>query len=156
MSGIPADDFSTLSGGGSLPQPIGRLSYAAGFFSGFISRIFTSREIRRRERLERWTAQWRKWVARLMSNNTTGTDAVAPQNLAPLQEALIGQSRAQVVITLGPPTATSAGASDKPSSRHYWHADVWYYPLDLHRRQAVAITFDGDQAKSIERIIGPP
>jgi len=40
-------------------------------------------------------------------------------------------------------------------ARHYWHADTWYYPLDLNRRQAVAITFRENQFMSIERVAGP-
>jgi hypothetical protein len=154
VSGIPADDFRTMQSG-SLPAPIGRLHFARGFFSTFFSRLFTSRALRRQEAMQRWTEQWRKWVVRLMSNNTQLTDATVP-DLAPLQEALVGQSRADVVVTLGPPPATSAGESQSQASRHYWTADVWYYPLDLHRRQAVAITFHANQVKSIDRLIGPP
>jgi hypothetical protein len=155
VSGIPADDFRTLQGSNSLPAPIGRLHFAIGFFSGFVSRLFTSRELKRQQAMQRWSDQWRRWVARLMSNNTQSSDATAP-DIAPLQEALVGQSRAHVVISLGPPPATSAGESQSQASRHYWTADVWYYPLDLHRRQAVAISFHQDQVKSIERFLGPP
>src|SRR5437868_2868622 len=106
-----------------------------------ISRLFRSREARRQEALHRWSAQWRKWVARLMSGNTASLDAMASANIAPLQQALIGKSRADVVVALGPPPGTSSADANKLGTRHYWHADTWYYPLDLNRRDAVAITF---------------
>ncbi len=156
MSGIPADDFQPFRGASSLPAPLGRLHYAVGFLAGMISRLFRSREARRQEEMQRWSEQWRKWVARLMSGNTQSLDAAAPLSIAPLQEALIGQSRADVVVTLGPPPATSSTQSNQPGVRHYWHADTWYYPLDLHRRHAVAITFHQNQVKSIDRFTGPP
>src|SRR4051794_18374292 len=102
VSGIPADDFHSLTGE-ALRAPIRRLHFAFGFLAGMISRMVRSREMRRREALARWTEQWRKWVARLVSGNTHSLDAQAPTTLAPLQQALIGQSRAQVAVTLGPP-----------------------------------------------------
>src|SRR3954469_16335055 len=103
LSGIPADDFQAFRGASSLPAPMRRLHFAFGFLAGAISRLFRSREQRRQESLERWSAQWRKWVARLMSGNTISLDAAAPATIAPLQQALIGKSRADVVVTLGPP-----------------------------------------------------
>jgi hypothetical protein len=121
-----------------------------------ISRLFRSRELRRQEALQRWSAQWRKWVARLMSGNTASLDALAPATIAPLQAALVGKSRADVVVTLGPPPGTSSAETNKLGTRHYWHADTWYYPLDLNRRQAVAISFNENQVASIERVAGPP
>ena len=102
------------------------------------------------------TKQWRKWVARLMSGNTASLDASAPASIAPLQQALIGKSRSDVVVTLGPPPGTSSTDTNKVGTRHYWHADTWYYPMDLARRDAVAITFHANQVTSIERVAGPP
>src|SRR5437868_2644972 len=133
-----------------------RLHFAFGFLAGMISRMFRSREARRQEALVRWSAQWRKWVARLMSGNTASLQATAPTNLAPLQQALVGKSRADVVVTLGPPPGTSSTETSKLGTRHYWHADTWYYPLDLNRRDAVAISFSENQVISIERVAGPP
>ena len=156
MSGIPADDFQALRGDAPLRAPLRRLHYAFGFLAGAITRLFRSREQRRQESMQRWSAQWRRWVARLMSGNTQSLDALAPTNIAPLREALVGKSRADVVVTLGPPPATSSYDAQKQTSRHYWHAQTWYYPLDLDRRQAVAITFQEDRVTSIERLAGPP
>lgn len=133
-----------------------RLHYAFGFLAGMISRVFRSREARRQEAMERWSAQWRKWVARLMSGNSEASDAAAPTSIAPLQQALIGKSRADVVVTLGPPPGTSSTETNKLGTRHYWHADTWYYPLNLHRHDAVAIGFSENQVTSIERVSGPP
>jgi len=156
VSGIPADDFHALRGDEPLPAPLRRLHYAFGFLAGMISRLLRSRQERQQEAMQRWGAQWRKWVARLMSGNTQSLDAAAPTSIAPLQRTLVGKNRADVVITLGPPPATSSDNNDKVVSRHYWHAQTWYYPLDLDRRQAVAITFQGDRVTSIERLAGPP
>jgi len=133
-----------------------RLNFAFGFLAGMISRLVRSREQRRQEALNRWSAQWRKWVARLMSGNTASLDASAPASIAPLQQALIGKSRSDVVVTLGPPPGTSSTQISKLGTRHYWHADTWYYPMDLARRDAVAITFRANQVASIERVAGPP
>jgi hypothetical protein len=155
LSGIPADDFQAFRSA-SLPAPMRRLHYAFGFVAGMISRLLRSREARRQESLQRWSAQWRKWVARLMSGNTASLEATAPTTLAPLQEALVGKSRADVVVTLGPPPGTSSAETNKLGTRHYWHADTWYYPLDLNRRHAVAISFNENQVASIERVAGPP
>ena len=133
-----------------------RLHYAFGFVAGMISRLLRSREARRQEALHRWSAQWRKWVARLMSGNSASLDATAPTSLAPLQQALVGKSRADVVVTLGPPPATSSEQTNQLGTRHYWHADTWYYPLDLNRRHAVAISFNENLVVAIERVAGPP
>jgi hypothetical protein len=156
VSGIPADDFHALRGEASLPAPVRRVHFAFGFLAGMISRVFRSREQRRQEALIRWSAQWRKWVARLMSGNTTSLDAAAPKSIAPLQQALVGKSRADVVVTLGPPPGTSSTETNQLGTRHYWHADTWYYPMDLSRRDAVAISFHENQVTSIERVAGPP
>jgi len=156
VSGIPADDFQALRGEGPLPAPLRRLHFAFGFLAGMISRLLRSRQQRQQEAMQRWSAQWRKWVARLMSGNTQSLEALAPSSIAPLQQALVGKNRADVVITLGPPPATSSDHAGKPTSRHYWHAQTWYYPLDLDRRHAVAITFHDDRVTAIERLAGPP
>jgi len=156
VSGIPADDFRAMRGDDALPAPLRRLHFAFGFFAGVLTRLFRSRQQRQQEAMQRWSAQWRKWVARLMSGNTQSLEALAPTSIAPLQQALLGQSRADVVVTLGPPPATSSDDNRKPTSRHYWHAQTWYYPLDLDRRQAVAISFHDDRVTSIERLAGPP
>ncbi len=156
MLGIPADDFRALRGEEAFPAPLRRLHFAFGFLAGVISRLLRSRQQRRQESMQRWSAQWKKWVARLMSGNTQSLDVLAPTSIAPLQQALVGKSRADVVVTLGPPPATSSIENEKPTSRHYWHAHTWYYPLDLDRRQAVAISFLEDRVNSIERLAGPP
>jgi len=156
LSGIPADDFQAFRSEASLRAPMRRLHFVFGFVAGAISRLFRSREARRQEALHRWSAQWRKWVARLMSGNAELPEAKAPASIAPLQEALVGKSRADVVVTLGPPPGTSSAETNKLGTRHYWHADTWYYPLDLNRRQAVAISFSDNQVTSIERVAGPP
>jgi hypothetical protein len=156
VSGIPADDFQAFRGDASLPAPMRRLHFAFGFLAGAISRLLRSREAKRREALERWSAQWRKWVARLMSGNAVSSEATAPASITPLQQALVGKSRADVVVTLGPPPGTSSTETNKLGTRHYWHADTWYYPLDLNRRQALAISFSENQVTSIERVAGPP
>jgi hypothetical protein len=156
VTGIPADEFHALRGGPSLSAPFGRLHFAFGFFAGIVSRLFISRQARRREAMQRWSEQWRKWVARLMSGNTHSLDAATAPSITPLRQALLGQSRAHVVATLGPPPATSSAESEKPASRYYWHAQTWYYPLDLHHRHAVAITFHKNLVKLIDRFTGPP
>ena len=36
-----------------------------------------------------------------------------------------------------------------------WRSDPWYYPLDLADRSALAIRFDGNVARDVERISVP-
>jgi hypothetical protein len=36
-----------------------------------------------------------------------------------------------------------------------WRADTWYYPLDRADRSAIAIRFDGNVARGVDRISVP-
>ncbi len=76
--------------------------------------------------------------------------SMAQQSLPKLRNAILGNSRGSVAAIFGPPHATVA-----PAAKDYWHADTWYYPLDAHRRTAVAIRFADNVAEHVDFIAGP-
>jgi len=122
--------------------------FALGFLCGFLSSVFAHPNLRRQKRMTQWTRQWRHAVKHMILDHAAEHSAALP-----LSTALLGRTRSQILLTLGAPPASSS-----PShmlAPHYWHADTWYYPLDFHRRLAVAITFADDRAASVETLHGP-
>lgn len=78
--------------------------------------------------------------------------------LSALRATLLGRDRAYIVAMLGPPPATSGAPQAQslpPQPAHYWHADVWYYPMNVHRRQAIAFIFQDEILSAIEQLSGP-
>jgi outer membrane protein assembly factor BamE (lipoprotein component of BamABCDE complex) len=75
----------------------------------------------------------------------------AQQSLPKLRTAILGNTRGAVAAIFGPPHATV----DAPTPKDYWHANTWYYPLDLQRRTAVAIRFSNNIADHVDFIAGP-
>lgn len=132
------------------------ISWLTGFLFGWFESLFAPAEERRRRSLQRWTRQWQQHVLQL-ARESESPDAAA-RSLAALRQMLVGRNRAYIVETLGPPPAISpsaarvSGAQQRP---HYWHAEVWYYPLDIRRRRAVAFAFENDRVRSIEHLTGP-
>lgn len=142
--------------------PLARPMYwMLGFVSGFLEAALTPPDIRRRQTKRQWKRQWRRWVrqgASAMNTPARHAPTGGPASLSALRATLLGRDRAYLVAALGPPPATSSAPlaqSLPPQPAHYWHADVWYYPLDLHRRYAVAFVFEGDIIAAIEQLTGP-
>jgi hypothetical protein len=142
----------------SLARP---MYWVMGFVSFFLETVLTPPEVRQRQAQRQWKRQWRRWVRQ---GALTGDKSAhrAPASglpaLSALRAALLGRDRAYIVATLGPPPATSAAPqvqSLPPQPAHYWHADVWYYPMDLHRRHAIAFIFQNDVISAIEPLTGP-
>ena len=75
------------------------------------------------------------------------------QPFAILRDAIIGSAKGAVKTVLGPPrTARIGGRATTPS---IWRADTWYYPLDRADRSAIAIRFEGNVAREVEKITVP-
>jgi hypothetical protein len=75
------------------------------------------------------------------------------QSLPMLAEAIVGSSKAAIASVLGPPRSavlmhTAPGAT-------YWQADTWYYPLPKSGPLAMAIQFNGDDARRVEFLRAP-
>ncbi len=70
-----------------------------------------------------------------------------------LRDAIVGSAKGCVKTVLGPPrTARLGRGANKPS---IWRADTWYYPLDRADRSAIAIRFEGNVAREVEKISVP-
>ena len=83
-------------------------------------------------------------------------DAARPtreQSLPMLAEAIVGSSKAAIASVLGPPR--SAVLMQTVPGATYWQADTWYYPLPKSGPLAMAIEFDGDDAKNVEFLRAP-
>lgn len=75
------------------------------------------------------------------------------QSLPLLAQAIVGSSKAAIASVLGPPRSavlvhTAPGAT-------YWQADTWYYPLPKSGPLAMAIEFNGDDARHVEFLRAP-
>jgi hypothetical protein len=85
-------------------------------------------------------------------------------SLPMLAEAIVGSSKSAIVSVFGPPrsavvmhaaAAAAAVAGAGTSGATYWHADTWYYPLPKNGPLAMAIEFQGDDARRVEFLRAP-
>jgi hypothetical protein len=72
---------------------------------------------------------------------------------ATLRASVIGAGKGSVVNVFGPPRTAMLGRGTRSMS--IWRSDTWYYPLDRAERSALAIRFDGNVARDVERISVP-
>ena len=75
------------------------------------------------------------------------------QPFAALREAIVGSAKGAVKTVFGPPRTARLGRS--PHRPSIWRADTWYYPLDRADRSAIAIRFEGNVARDVEKISVP-
>ncbi len=75
------------------------------------------------------------------------------QSLPMLADAIVGSSKAAIASVLGPPR--SAVLMQTVPGATYWHADTWYYPLPKSGPLAMAIQFNGDDARNVEFLRAP-
>jgi hypothetical protein len=73
--------------------------------------------------------------------------------LAMLRASVIGAGNGAVVNVFGPPRTAMLGRGTRNLS--IWRSDTWYYPLDRADRSALAIRFEGNVARDVERISVP-
>jgi hypothetical protein len=139
--------------------PAAVLQWLRGFLAGLMAAAVASPEKRREAQLVRWAEQWRQWVQPLVdSAGARPEEEPDADTLGPLRAALIGRARTEIVVVLGPPPATSVPepTESKLHAPAYLTAESWYYPLDVRKRLAIALTFVNDLVASVERIPGPP
>jgi hypothetical protein len=72
---------------------------------------------------------------------------------AALRDAIVGSAKGAVVAVFGPPRTAILGRGATKLS--IWRADTWYYPLDRTERSAIAIRFEGNVARDVEKISVP-
>ena len=78
------------------------------------------------------------------------------QSLPMLAEAIVGSSKSAIASVFGAPrSAVVMHAAAVPSGATYWQADTWYYPLPKSGPLAMAIQFDGDDARNVEFLRAP-
>ncbi len=72
------------------------------------------------------------------------------QPFAALRGAIIGSAKGSVVAVFGPPRTALLGRNFTKLS--IWRAETWYYPLDRAERSAIAIRFERNIARDVEKI----
>jgi hypothetical protein len=75
------------------------------------------------------------------------------ESLPMLAEAIVGSSKSSVASVFGPPR--SAVVMQAMPGATYWQADTWYYPLPKSGPLAMAIRFEGDDARHVEFLRAP-
>ena len=75
------------------------------------------------------------------------------QSLPMLAEAIVGSSKSAIASVLGPPR--SAVLMQTAPGATYWQAETWYYPLPKSGPLAMAIQFNGDDARNVEFLRAP-
>jgi hypothetical protein len=67
-----------------------------------------------------------------------------------LPNRLFGHTKGEVARLLGPPPAAAVGNGGPPSKPTFWHANVWYYPVDPEHQRAVAVQFNADRVVKVD------
>lgn len=70
-----------------------------------------------------------------------------------LRGVILGSAKGSVKAAFGPPRTAMLGRGATRFS--IWRADTWYYPLDRADRSAMAIRFEGNVARDVEKISVP-
>ncbi len=70
-----------------------------------------------------------------------------------LRSAILGSAKGAVLSVFGPPRTALLGRG--ASRLSIWRADTWYYPLERPTRSAMAIRFDRNVAREVERVSAP-
>jgi hypothetical protein len=82
---------------------------------------------------------------------------VREQSLPMLAEAVVGSSKSAIASVFGPPRSAvvmhASGSAGNGAT--FWQADTWYYPLPKSGPLAMAIEFNGDDARRVEFLRAP-
>ena len=90
------------------------------------------------------------------SSSRAATRPTREQSLPMLAEAIIGSNKSAIASVFGPPrSAVVMHAIASAGGATYWHADTWYYPLPKNGPLAMAIEFQGDDARRVEFLRAP-
>jgi hypothetical protein len=129
--------------------------WMAGTLAGMVTAALTAR-----------TPFFRGVMRRLgIADTSKGGSGRAPtpptreQSLPMLAEAILGSSKSAIASVFGPPRSAvvmhAAVAVTGAAGATYWHADTWYYPLPKNGPLAMAIEFQGDDARRVEFLRAP-
>lgn len=139
-----------------MPGPLRRLPTLVALLSVFAAgALALTARARRRRQLGQWQDSWMR--------PPRGSGSLLPgdvrQKFEELRRLLMGLSRAQVAEALGKPVtaamAPGSTAAPKPGALSQEQADVWYYPLDLRRRLALAVMFSAGVVAEVDWMSGP-
>ncbi len=72
-----------------------------------------------------------------------------------LRAAIVGSARGAIAGVLGPPRTAMLGRGTTPRTMSVWRAETWYYPLDRRSQAALAIRFEANVAREVERVTAP-
>jgi len=94
------------------------------------------------------------------NSNLTPVRPTREQSLPMLAEAIIGSSKSAIASVFGPPRSAvvmhaAVAVTGGAAGATYWHADTWYYPLPKSGPLAMAIEFQGDDARRVEFLRAP-
>jgi hypothetical protein len=77
------------------------------------------------------------------------------QSLPMLAEAIVGNNKSAIESVFGPPRSAVVMNSSSSTEATYWQAETWYYPLPKNDHLAMAIEFNGDDARRVEFLRAP-
>jgi hypothetical protein len=77
------------------------------------------------------------------------------ESLPMLAESIIGSNKSAIASVFGPPRSAVIMHAAAASAATYWQADTWYYPLPKSGPLAMAIEFNGDDARRVEFLRAP-
>ena len=164
QGGVNGGAAAAAQAPGSLSHGVSELSqlalWMAGTLAGMVTAALTAR-----------TPFFRGVMRRLGIADTSrngaggGSSAGVPtrptreQSLPMLAEAIVGSSKSAIASVFGPPRSAvvmhAAVAVTGAAGATYWHADTWYYPLPKNGPLAMAIEFQGDDARRVEFLRAP-
>ena len=102
----------------------------------------------------------RSWVSGLFATRTRAMRSVivrfaaGERPLGALRTAIVGSAKGAVHTVFGPPRTAMLRHAATPA-RSFWQADTWYYPLPKNGPLAMAIEFQGDDARRVEFLRAP-
>jgi hypothetical protein len=150
---------ATSAAAGTLSAGVSELSqlalWMAGTLAGMVTAALTAR-----------TPFFRGVMRRLGIADTShgnGPPAKRPtreQSLPMLAEAILGSSKSAIASVFGPPRSAvvmhaAVALTGGAGGATYWNADTWYYPLPKNGPLAMAIEFQGDDARRVEFLRAP-
>jgi len=158
---VKQQDGSSVAGAATLSHGVSELSqlalWMAATLAGMVTAALTAR-----------TPFFRGVMRRLgiadSSQSRSGNLAPQPptpeQSLPMLAEAIIGSSKSAIASVFGPPRSAvvmhaAVAVTGGAAGATYWHADTWYYPLPKNGPLAMAIEFQGDDARRVEFLRAP-
>ena len=74
---------------------------------------------------------------------------------AHLRERILGRPKAHIAAEFGPPRTAVFSSRTPLTQVAFWRGDTWYYAIDPGTELAMAVTFENDQARTVEFFQAP-